>query len=342
VSQSNREQLQQIAALIKSGSKAQAVKQLVPILKAEPQNAAAWWLMANAVSDEEQKKRALKRFLQLRPGDEKATQMLAKLEPSTEDDDPFSDPDNPFVAAAQADVRIPKPTSRQRPVVTLGNADDPFNDVESDDDPFADVSAARASKRELSAKPKRSADAPASSSNSSMLILGGVIAIAVIAVGAAALIATNRANSGASALNSSGQSAVVVDAVVHCDDDESPFNENDDLGARLPARVDMRGELRLGDAAEGSFRGNNELHGYRFNGEGGQWLVIEMWSPDGNIDPKVEVYDPNGEQFALCDDNLESLDTYMEVRLPRSGQYTIVAQTFGLGEGDYVISVEAR
>src|SRR5690242_9480214 len=93
-------QLEKATAFIKIGKRGEARTILVSLLKAEPDNAAGWWLMANAVSDTEHKKRALQRVLQLRPGDQKAEAMLAKLDmPGAHN--PFKDPDNPFVAAKQ-------------------------------------------------------------------------------------------------------------------------------------------------------------------------------------------------------------------------------------------------
>ena len=348
----NREQLQQIAALIKGGKKAEASKMLVPLLKAAPNDAAAWWLMVNAVSDTEHKKRALKRFLQLRPGDEKGQAMLAKLEPPApvvEDDDPFSDPDNPFVAAKQESA----PARQASPRKSFLNNDDPFGDVDGDDDPFSDVKSTPALVRSTNSPVKVTAprtSAPpraASGGNSSMLILGAVVLIAVIAIGAAVLLASTRSSSTAAPLSSASNADSNVDLnayvepVVRCTNEESVFNQNDDEGARLPSRVSDEGTLNVGDNKSGFFSGSNELHGYSFNGSSGQWIVIEMWSPDNSIDPRVEVYDPDGLQFAFCDDS-DSLDTYMEVRLPRYGQYTIVAQQFGISAGDYQISVRER
>jgi hypothetical protein len=116
-------QLEKATAFIKIGKRGEARAILVSLLKTEPDNAAGWWLMAHAVNETEYKKRALKRFLQLRPGDEKAETMLAKLDLPTAHN-PFKDPDNPFVAAKQ---------NRQ-----VGEFDDPFAGIE-DDDPFGEL-----------------------------------------------------------------------------------------------------------------------------------------------------------------------------------------------------------
>jgi pre-peptidase len=75
-----RQQMQQVYQLIKSGQKQQAIQVLLPILKADRDNADAWWLMANAVSDNpERARQALENVLRLRPDHPQARQMLDRL-----------------------------------------------------------------------------------------------------------------------------------------------------------------------------------------------------------------------------------------------------------------------
>ena len=51
----------------------------MPLVRADPLSADAWWLLANAVENRDQKLRALDRVLKLRPGDEAAQKMLDRL-----------------------------------------------------------------------------------------------------------------------------------------------------------------------------------------------------------------------------------------------------------------------
>src|SRR5215207_3197274 len=74
------EPLQVAYRLIREGNKQEAVRILTPIVRADPQNADAWWLLANAVDNPEQKRRALERVLRLRPEDERAQRMYASLQ----------------------------------------------------------------------------------------------------------------------------------------------------------------------------------------------------------------------------------------------------------------------
>ncbi len=78
------EVLQQAYRLIRDGSREEAARLLVPIVRTDPSNADAWWLLANALDNPEQQRRALKRTLSLRPNDERARQMLNRLQSGAE------------------------------------------------------------------------------------------------------------------------------------------------------------------------------------------------------------------------------------------------------------------
>ncbi len=78
-SDSTRQQLQQAYDLIKANRKSEAQALLMPILKADEDNANAWWLLANALSDPAEIREALEYVLRLRPGDAKAQKMLNDL-----------------------------------------------------------------------------------------------------------------------------------------------------------------------------------------------------------------------------------------------------------------------
>jgi hypothetical protein len=111
-------QLQEAYQLIRQGQQVEAVRLLVPLVRADPNDADAWWLMANAVSDPAQQRRALEQVLRLRPNDDKARKMLARLDAAQ--NDPFADPAaDPFASA---------PPTRSTPTARRMPADDPFGD----------------------------------------------------------------------------------------------------------------------------------------------------------------------------------------------------------------------
>jgi hypothetical protein len=113
------QQLQQAFQLIKQGQRQEAAQILVPIVRAEPNNADAWWLLANAVTNTEQQRRALEKVLSLRPGDDRAQKKLAQLTGA---------PPPPPPSTTAPTVMMPSSSMRQS---------DPFaSDPFASDDPF--------------------------------------------------------------------------------------------------------------------------------------------------------------------------------------------------------------
>ena len=110
-----QDQLQRAYQLIRAGSRQDAIQVLMPVLRADPANADAWWLLANAVTDPAQKKRALEEVLKLRPTDERARKMLAQVAPPPPPPAPSFDlDDDVFKAPPPADTLV-------TPVATSGD-----------------------------------------------------------------------------------------------------------------------------------------------------------------------------------------------------------------------------
>jgi hypothetical protein len=156
-----QDDLQRAYALIKVGNKEEAVQVLIPIIRADNNNADAWWLLANAVPQVDQARSALKQFIKLRPDDERARKLIDQLggarptppaaptsaSSDTFDDDPFASDappvyaDDPFVDdndQNEVDVwddpfgheaTIPRGTPRRPPPKPMFGSDDPFADM---------------------------------------------------------------------------------------------------------------------------------------------------------------------------------------------------------------------
>lgn len=73
------ENLKQAYQLIKAGKKEAAIELLRPICKADPNNADAWWLLANALTEPRQIYTALQRLLMIDPFHEQAQTKLDSL-----------------------------------------------------------------------------------------------------------------------------------------------------------------------------------------------------------------------------------------------------------------------
>lgn len=72
-------QMRRAYDLIKHKQRAAAADILLPIVDQEPDNANAWWLLANARTEPNGVRAALEQFLRLKPGNAKARQMLDEL-----------------------------------------------------------------------------------------------------------------------------------------------------------------------------------------------------------------------------------------------------------------------
>lgn len=125
--------LQQAYQLIRAGNRQDAVQLLMPVLRANPANADAWWLLANAVTDPSQKRRALEEVLKLRPNDDRAQRMLNEMaagytpppvtppspisEPFPGSSDPFARSTDPFTSTPPAPPPsyAPQPSYTQQP-----------------------------------------------------------------------------------------------------------------------------------------------------------------------------------------------------------------------------------
>src|SRR5258706_12208438 len=75
-----RSQLEQAYRLIQQDNLDQAIAILKPITAREPNNADAWWLMANAVSEPHDAHEALQNVLRLNPANDQARELLQQLE----------------------------------------------------------------------------------------------------------------------------------------------------------------------------------------------------------------------------------------------------------------------
>jgi hypothetical protein len=157
MSQQHQAQLQEAYQLIKSGSKQEATRILLGVLRENRDNADAWWLLANATSDPEKQRQALGQVLRIKPDHNSAQRMLEKVNaapavrpaappPEPPRADPFAAPSSSR-AAAPADDPFGDPFgSSSTRIGSRPVADDPFGDPFAAssrtpapaDDPFGD------------------------------------------------------------------------------------------------------------------------------------------------------------------------------------------------------------
>jgi len=117
---------------------------LLPVLKADEQNADAWWLMANALTDPNDAREALETLLRLRPDHDKAQRMLDRINELYPRPQPEPEPEpgpgefgfgdsasDPFAGADPFAI----PETSAPPVETYTLAEDEV--AEAEEDPFA-------------------------------------------------------------------------------------------------------------------------------------------------------------------------------------------------------------
>lgn len=135
-----QKQLERIYALIQREQTDEAMQLLRPLLEEHSDNADVWWLMANAVDDPRQARRALINVLKHNPRHGRARSLLDKLNESFP---PRDDELMLMMELPEAEDRFAVPTSESDEDEI--NFDDPFAEgsedisFDDDEDPFAEL-----------------------------------------------------------------------------------------------------------------------------------------------------------------------------------------------------------
>lgn len=359
-----RAQLVQAYNWIKEGKKAEAEALLIRILGNDEKNADAWWLLANALTDPAEQAEALDQLLELRPNDEKAQKMLARLRLTPP---PPSRPTAPPPAPAR-----PTPTRAHDPFETADDDSDPFGDVKSsDEDPFAEVVDSRRKRSTEpdpfdededpfavaeSAKPKRKNSAPAPASrwdekpkrepkNNNLLIILGVIAVIVLILGGICVYAVLQFQRGmqqvvSEVMNDPTVQAALNDPTLQAAFQAGALNEGlDDFASdRVPSGTTSRGPLmpnQTGRAEVDTFVDDSWI----FNADAGAAYTVEVVATDGDLDPQLAVYGADNQLIGANDDIdfMENRNSRVQFTASQNGIYTIIVSAFGQGGGYEVI-----
>ena len=105
----------------------------------------------------------------------------------------------------------------------------------------------------------------------------------------------------------------------------------------------VAGLLELGVPLTGRITLENFLQVYRFRGEMGTTITFTMDRASGDLDPYLILLDPSGREIARNDDRVSGdLNATLDnIRLPLSGEYSLVAgrfnRTFGDSAGEFVL-----
>lgn len=297
--------LQQAYEAIKAGRKQEAISILRPILEADPDQANAWWLMANAQQDPQAIREALENVLRLRPDNDKAQQMLAKL-----------------------DARYPR---KPKPPA------DEF-DFDVQDDPFGGEEYVPRQRPVASAAPGQvkvvKGTSSSGSSNKVLLILAVLGVAAFVACGACfALPALGITIFSQQVINN----PTVAAAIQEMADSVTMIAAQNAANTTLGDYV-SRGTIQRGQTLQGNVDTIND-DGWVYNADGGEQLTIEVLAR-GDLDPQLSIFRPDGTLLAQNDDInfMDDTNSRVQVTLPTSGPYVIVVNAFGPG-GEYDLTV---
>jgi hypothetical protein len=111
------------------------------------------------------------------------------------------------------------------------------------------------------------------------------------------------------------------------------------IGSALPTGLNNRGTIEFGERVSGNVpAGSGEA--WVFNGTAGMTVVIDMRQDNASgLDTLIRLYGVNDTLVAYDDDGGEGLNSLLTFELPATGEYTIVATSFGGGSGAYLLTL---
>lgn len=91
----------------------------------------------------------------------------------------------------------------------------------------------------------------------------------------------------------------------------------------------------------GKINTGGDTDSYTFTGNAGQAVQIEMSRVDGNVDPFITLYRPDGGYLAYDDDSAGSTNARIKQILPQTGAYRLVAKSYAtMQTGGYTVTVK--
>ncbi len=346
--------MQNAYRLIRDGRHVDAQQLLLPIVRDDPSNADAWWLLANALQNGSKAEYALQQVLSLRPDDERARKMLERLRVNdgSVGSSPFPNAASPVQSMPTADdfsrdlgslgkaSRKPHPLEIP-PVAGSASSSDDFSVFEkpprSANDPFAGVKLKNDSSTftPTYVPPRRPA-----SGNPCVIFLAIIGAITLFGCAVCSVLT----------LTSAGTVSEIVQGLsgtFEADPQFRQFLESGDssvdqawVNSRLPTGLDAGGELIYGDSRNADLTTDDEY--YTFMGNAGDSVIITLddVSISGGFDPLLKLYNPEDRQIAQDDDGGDDLNARITYTLTATGKYTIVVSRFsGEDGGNYVLAL---
>jgi len=370
-------QLQEAYRLIRDNRKPDAMRILVPIVKADANHADAWWLLANAVPDPTQARRALEQVLRLRPGDEKAQKMLDRLgggafTPAAPPRQSFGGPDTADPAGSPFGIPPSAPPANAPFSGSFGVSGSGSSDPFGSPAPRSGRGAPAPGFTPYAPPPKRSGGG----CRTIMIGCGVVSLLCIVACVGSLFFASTQIRTAIDAIGTqnpevggavSGMLGAILqgntpDPAILRTLEASGFNITIDPmlgglaaqvasgivqqpGAPLPGNVQMRGAIEIGQSVSGQVVANGPPQGYTLRANRGTAITVTVTAigAASMLDPLVALYGTDGTQIAFNDDSAvadERLNSRLEFTLPVDGTYTLLVSAFtGLSGGDYTLQV---
>lgn len=311
-----QQQLKDAYELIRSGRTQEAIQLLEPILRTDPNNRDAWWLMANATNDPDTKRQALNQVLRLGNNDsraQKAQQML-----NTIPGDLFDDLDPIPVVGAQSQ---PQPQYNDYGASVSQSQSMPPQGQMPYNDPYGQNQKQR--------------------SGPSCWVIGlAVVGVLVVLCCGGTFFATT--------VFSNQMAQIFEEMGFDADAFGADFIEAMDTAFLvIPDEFTNLGAIDRGQTVTGEILRADQRDGYTINANQGDNIQINIRATgtEFSIPPIAFVYGPDGnitneDVTGSYDSNAASESLYV-INATQSGTYTIIVRSFfGLGISAYEMTVE--
>ncbi len=296
------EPLHEAYRLIREGNKEEARRLLVPFVRADPLNADAWWLLANALDDPGKQRRALEKVLELRPDDDRAHRMYERV-------------------LAGAAPSTPAPQSQSLPSIEF----DPSAVFEEEEgyDPFED---------EPSGERIRVHKGSGGGVLTVILALIGLFTI----VGCALCVLTLTVSAPVI-----GRVVNEVMLTVTVMPEFAPLARlgSTPTAPALPADLKILGSVETGQTVRGTVDTFQD-DGWTFSADAGERVIIALIAVNDAFDPQLYLYAPDKQLIAENDDmdGTTNRNSRIEITLTEGGSYTLRVSAFADG-GDYELTL---
>lgn len=301
-------QLSQAYQYLQHGKREYAANLLTVLLATEPENADAWWLLAQAAGDARTAYRALVRYLELRPYDKRAQDTLQRM----------------LMRLALANQR----TATQQLYAAQRSGLYPAAGAPPQLEDSRPVLRRRARNRRI-AQPRQNDD-----SNMMRWALGLAVIFGMVGCAILGLVMLNGVAVGMRSVEAAVSEFNPSLPIVRIEMSNSqPYHP--ELG-----NVNALGSISYYQFRSGMLAELTDQHAYTFTGKTGDFVLIEVSAVNGaQLDPAVAVYGPDRKLVeGNTDISVIDRNARLSFSLPVDGEYTIVVSSQA-GTGAYQVTL---